>query len=390
MYILFILAVIYAFMRVQRKLYAENWDKNLYVNVAFEKNHVTEGEENVITESVINNKWLPLPFLYVNFKLEKSFKTVNMERVSSDDKFTRDDLINVLMKQSIKRKIRIQCCKRGYYGIDKFSIKTFDLFLKDKFMEEYAGQSSLTVYPKTVDTRRFRELLIQIDGEQNNENSFYDDCFQIRGCREYQPYDGMKYINWKASARTNEWKVNVFEKISNNTVFLFLNLESLGVFSQNEVLEESIRLAKSFAMTLSDKNVKSCLITNGKPKNSENYVALRQLDQGPAYVNRVDEALAAIDLSKSISGKTEAVKETFCERYCEEIMEASNQGFVILISNSHEKNLCDCMWEMKRAGKSFAWITPVESEADYEKLDVIAGNEYMWRLHYEGARELVE
>ena len=50
-------------MAFQKKIYSNNWNRDLYVNVAFEKNQVTEGEDTVIVESVINNKWLPLPFL---------------------------------------------------------------------------------------------------------------------------------------------------------------------------------------------------------------------------------------------------------------------------------------------------------------------------------------
>lgn len=74
MYIIFIFAIAYAFMAFQKKIYSNNWNRDLYVNVAFEKNQVTEGEDTVIVESVINNKWLPLPFLFINFKLENSFK----------------------------------------------------------------------------------------------------------------------------------------------------------------------------------------------------------------------------------------------------------------------------------------------------------------------------
>lgn len=389
MYIIFIFAIAYAFMAFQKKIYSNNWNRDLYVNVAFEKNQVTEGEDTVIVESVINNKWIPLPFLFINFKLENSFKTANMERVSADDKFTRNDLINVLMKQSVKKKIKIVCSRRGCYSIDSFSIKAYNLFLNEKFIEDYSGKSMLTVYPGTVDVRRFEELLKRIDGNLKNNDSFYDDCFLIRGCREYQPYDEMKYINWKATAKTGDLKVNVFDKISNSNVFIYVNLESLQVFADNEVLEESIRLAKSFAIVLSDYGMKSCVITNGKPQKSNAYVTVRKSDTGPAYLNRVDEALASIDLRKSISSKTDAVDETFSEHYCNEILENADKGFIILISNSHEKNLCSCMRELKRHRNPFIWITPVASETEFENFNTIEGNEYAWRLKYEGAEEMI-
>lgn len=90
----------------------------------------------------------------------------------------------------------------------------------------------------------------------------------------------MKYINWKATAKTGDLKVNIFDKISNSNVFIYVNLESLQVFADNEVLEESIMLAKSFAIVLSDYGMKSCVITNGKPQKSNAYVTVRKSDIG--------------------------------------------------------------------------------------------------------------
>ena len=55
MYIIFIFAIAYAFMAFQKKIYSNNWNRDLYVNVAFEKNQVTEGEDTVIVESVITS-----------------------------------------------------------------------------------------------------------------------------------------------------------------------------------------------------------------------------------------------------------------------------------------------------------------------------------------------
>jgi len=389
MYIIFIFVIAYYFNRLQKKFYADNWNNNLYVNVAFEKNQVTEGEQTAIIESVINNKWLPLPFLFINFKLGNGFKTIDMNRIAADDKFSRNDLINVLMKQSVKKRVKIVCNRRGCYSIDGFSIGAHNLFLNEKFIENYSADSSLTVYPRTVDARRFERLIRNIDGDLKNNNSLYDDPFLIRGCREYQTYDEMRYINWKATARTGNLKVNVFDKISNSNVYLYVNLECQRVFSDNEVLEESMRLAKSFSIILSDYGIKNCVITNGKPYNSDNYVVIRKLDMGAAHLNRIDEALASIDLDKSLRKKNDdSPGETFSMRYGNEIAENAQKGFVILISNSHEKELCNGMKNLKKRGRPFLWITPVSSEADFVKCSGIEGNEYMWRLNYEGSGEM--
>ena len=47
------------------------------------------------------------------------------------------------------------------------------------------------------------------------------------------------------------------------------------------------------------------------------------------------------------------------------------------------------MRELKRHRNPFIWITPVASETEFENFNTIEGNEYAWRLKYEGAEEMI-
>lgn len=389
MQILLMAVLVYGIVMLQRKLYSNNWDKELYLNVAFEDHQVHEGETTNIIETVINNKWLPLPFLYIRFKLEKSFQTVGEERIAADDKYSRDDLLNVLMKQSIKRKIKIKCAKRGKYTIDGFSVNAYNLLLDEKHMADYSCNSTLTVYPVAVDARRFEKLLKCIDGDLKNNNSLQDDPFLIRGCREYQTYDEMRLINWNATARSGELRVNILEKQANRDVYIYVNLETVGMFHNNEILEESIRLGKSFAMLFSKNGIKSCVMTNGTNGKNGRLIAVRTPDKGPAYINRVDEALAEIWLEdKTIQKTRDESEESFFALYEELLSDSARKGFIVLISNSRERHLQEYMQELKREGRPFVWIVPIATGTEYEKNPLLDGYEYAWRLSYEGAEVL--
>ena len=385
MQLLFVFLIAYILMILQRKVYIKNWDKNLYVNVSFDKNHVTEGEDTTIIESVINDKWLPLPFLFFNFKLEKGLEAVENGRIAADDKFSRNDMINVLMKQSIKKYIKIKCCKRGKYKIDNFSIQAYNLLLDRNYSSDYCADSTLTVYPGTVDARRFEQMIKKMEGDLKNNSSLQVDPFLMRGLREYQTYDEMRFINWKATAKANELRVNVLDKINNSDVYIYVNLEVIQVFPNYEILEESIRLGKTFAVALSEYGIKSCIMTNGKETKSERFIAVNNPDSGPAYLNRVDEALAEICLEKIVPQKIrEKSEESFIEYYGKEMKKNARKGFIILISNSRDSGLCTFMKNLKRERDYFAWIVPVAKGLDYEAVNGLEEYEYIWRLNYDG------
>jgi uncharacterized protein (DUF58 family) len=68
-----------------------------------------------------------------------------------------------------------------------------------------------------------------VNGVMQTKRQFLEDPFEYRGMREYQPYDDMKSINWKATAKTGDFKVNLHDFTTVRSVRIFLNLEDTGI-----------------------------------------------------------------------------------------------------------------------------------------------------------------
>ena len=55
----------------QRLLFRRLWDENLTVQISFDRDYIFCGEEANLVETIVNNKYLPLPVLEVGFDMSR-------------------------------------------------------------------------------------------------------------------------------------------------------------------------------------------------------------------------------------------------------------------------------------------------------------------------------
>ncbi|MBO5279296.1 MAG: hypothetical protein J6B06_07385 [Lachnospiraceae bacterium] len=63
-------------------VFSRMWNKNLEVTVEFTKEAVTAGMDSDLKETIVNRKWLFLPFLQVGFQTHRNLKFAEDENVS--------------------------------------------------------------------------------------------------------------------------------------------------------------------------------------------------------------------------------------------------------------------------------------------------------------------
>ena len=66
-----------------RKIYIKNWSKGIEADIEMSENVTFPGEELILTETVVNRKWLPLPMVMVKFEVDRSFLSENREKNSA-------------------------------------------------------------------------------------------------------------------------------------------------------------------------------------------------------------------------------------------------------------------------------------------------------------------
>lgn len=373
---------------LQRFLYRNFWNRNMTAELKFSKSRAVQGEVVTLLESITNRKLLPVPMLHLRFKVSRDLQFEDSRQNDVTDYYNRNELFSLLMFQRVTRRLNFRCRKRGVYTIKTASLLGSGLLMSEEYLLEFPTDTELIVYPGSVNLNRFERMFETMMGNVSTHRFLHEDPFSFRGIRDYQPGDPMKSVNWKASAKAMDFKVNVLDFTTEQRVEVYLNLnrETLGM--DNEVLEESIRLAKTFAARLAKMGMQTALYTNGLHYESHEVVCV-ETGSGDGFLELANEALAKIRLKDSAFAKIESEFDApdFCSMYGEQCRESGQEHYKIFISNYHHADFLELLESMVKQGQSISWVLPVESTVSPIQLpNLLRERTTLWSTQWEGVR----
>lgn len=338
---------------LQNYIYRKYWNKNLSVELSFSADKAVEGEELVLYETVLNKKLLPLPILKVKFKTSKYLSFQNMNNSNITDHYYRNDLLSVMMYQKFTRALPFLCSRRGYYTIHNTDAVCSDLFLTFEAVTTFDTDIHLYVYPKPVDYDSFQAPFKMMLGTVLTKRFINEDPFEFRGIREYQTYDTLKAVNWKASAKTGALKVNVNDYTSSQKVIIYLNLEPDTIWKHEDLEEESIRLAASLSLAFTAQGIPTSLHTNGRDILTHETLHV-PAGSGISHINTFNEVLARIDTTLEVPA--------FVPAFGEKCRQTGEHDYVVIISFYQKDDLAQLLKTLSESGTDFSWIIPVSKE----------------------------
>lgn len=358
MKIVYILLAAFILFRLQAVILRRNWDKGLSVNVRFDKNACTEGESAALTETIINRKKLPLPTLAVKFLINGAVRFNEMENTVITDNTYTNDIFSILGYEKIVRHHSFICEKRGVYRINRIDVISYDLFLYSKNVGTFENDTLLYVYPRLVNLSLAGIPFERIMGTLLTKKMNLEDPFEFRSIREYQPFDPMSSVNWKASAKTGDLMVNLHNYTATQEVTIFLDLESGTLKRYDTLAEESIRLAATFASLLLSKGINTEIISNGV-----DYLTDRPLyvpsGAGKSHLITINEGLARLDIQKRSVPIVKNVEHTASTHN-------ASERVYILISRVMSEELKDAFSRLAVRSSGSLWFMPLhpDMEAD--------------------------
>ena len=339
---------------LQDRLYCRFWDKNLSVSLEFSRKAAVEGEECELCERVENRKLLPLPALKVKFQVSRELQFEDEEGVSSvTDQYYRNDVLSVRPFMRHVRRLRFRCKKRGYYWINGLDVVAGTLFLSGELPRSLESETRLYVYPRLWRSPEFSRLLQRLNGEILSRRHMLEDPFEFRGIREYSPWDTMRDINWKATARTGDLKVNMKNYTAQKAVRIFVNLEDGAVMRHEELLEASIRMAAGAAADFLAQGIRTSVYTNGPDIVTGELVGM-EAASASWHMETINRGLARIDLSKRAPSFVRSLKEAALGQN-----EAAGTLFTVFISSGAQEDFQELLEECVRQGTDFCWICPI-------------------------------
>ena len=245
MVIIWIILLIGLLYIIQLFLYNKYWKAGVVTSVHFRQSAIFEGEQGVLEEVVENAKLLPIIALKVKFQTSRELKFLDTTNNVVTDNYYRNDIISVGPYRKLTRELVFTGTKRGYYTIDGMSLVGTDLFMRSHMVSETSCYTTMYVYPKPYQDAQFTLTLQQLNGEILTKKHLLEDPFEFRGIREYEPYDDMRYIHWKSTAKTGDLKViqKNYTAVKNIRIFLYLQYNTM--IQREELLENSIRMLVS-------------------------------------------------------------------------------------------------------------------------------------------------
>lgn len=334
----------------QKKVYQKVWHKNLRVRLSFQEEGIWEGQESTLSEIIENQKKLPLTMLKVKFQTDRHLLFMDTKGSRTTDKFYRNDIFHIGRMEKVTRVLRFTAGRRGYYTIREADLVASDLFLTAQYTAAIAiDHCSLYVYPKPFSHPEFRQSLKQLSGEVLAKRHLLEDPFEYRGIREYQPMDDLKSINWKATARTGEFKVNQKNYTAEKSVRIFINLEDTGILKKEDCVEASLQIATALLLLFLEQGMQVAVYCNGVDV-LHNEPCFLEAGGGIRQREAVLRAFALIDTSKPV--------RSFSELFGSRLSEASGAIMTCIVSPNIYDDFASLILQYHTHHPDMKWFLP--------------------------------
>lgn len=211
-------------MVLQSVLYQRRGLKKLTYQRSFNRTHVFAKEEVELIDQIGNQKWLPLPWVRLEAKINSKLKIHSTVDATEDNVF-HHTLLSLLPYQRITRRHKITCMQRGVYPLQTVALTVGDLLGLQEVFKLYETDVVITVYPELISFDMLPVPAQRFLGDQTVKRWIIEDPFLTVGTRDYQETDSAHRINWKASARTNQLQANIHDYTADHNLTILFNAD---------------------------------------------------------------------------------------------------------------------------------------------------------------------
>lgn len=296
----------------------------------FSKDVAYEGDKLELVEVIKNRKPLPVPWLRVESRISNNLRfgsTSGGEHDIDAERYHRSVFFMGPFRQ-ITRRHEVTCLKRGKYSAGSIALTSGDLLSYGNNSIQLQLPCELTVYPMPASESEINTLQTRWQGDLTVRRWIMPDPFLIYGIREYRDGDSMKDVHWRATARTGQMQVKVWDYTVDPRVLVILNVQNSEeqwgdlMDYEQEGIERGIRIAAALCLRALAAGVESGFASNGclqGQKDSGNTVyvpARRSFDQA----ERILDTLARMVIHR----------ESNFPRFLEEFTDPINADMLIL------------------------------------------------------------
>ena len=278
------------------------WNRVALWRVSYDRalsaHRVFVGEQIDLSVRVGNCKILPLAWIKIDDQFPAILKPAHKELSPSHIPLTGylSQHATLGAFERARWNYQLPCNQRGYFILGPARLKSGDLF--GLFEREWVSPRTdrLIVYPQILPMEDWGLPPKDPLGDTKARVPIFDDATRPRGVREYRPDDAPKHIHWRATARTGELQVKMYDPTITYQWVLFVNVATFAQAWQgvnSALLERVISLAASIANYAAEHKYPVGMIANGTwPESDQRLKILPSRD--PNHLRHILEALAAV------------------------------------------------------------------------------------------------
>ena len=372
---------------IQTIMYRRLWNKNLGTSLSFDRDVLYEGQTNELCEVIENRKYMPIPILQVKFSITRTFLFEKRNNTNVTDKYYRSDFFTIMPWQKIRRTYPFVCSKRGFYTTDGLDLICRSFFMTERMIETRKGTESVCVLPARIRHKELPDEVNNLLGETEKNLRLNEDPFTFAGIRDYQPFDNIRSINWKVTARHDNLSVNTYNTTFSKKVVLLLNVETNSMLHVDEIGEWAIKIAAHLATRFISSHIPTALYTNGTDvsavrDNPAGLIAGKNKKEKDAALSYVSvEAGADMSHIRAIEITlarlcTSSASCPFVSLMDERIGKDGQNVEYILISNYRKKEITGRFDALRSEGYSIHFIIPAMYSEERE--DEFKAERYTW------------
>lgn len=189
---------------------------------------IFRGETVTLTASLVNRKWLPLPWLEVEDQVSDRLRVLDQELLPSVRPGSTVLRLTTSVRwfERVSWTFELECPQRGSFPIGPVQLRSGELFGFFWRRERRDYLDRILVYPHIVSMEDLGFPPRHPFGDARTPWHLVTDPSRTIGIREYRPEDSFRFIHWKATARLQDLQVKLFEPTVSVQIGIFLSLDT--------------------------------------------------------------------------------------------------------------------------------------------------------------------
>lgn len=260
---------------------------------------VYETEYVDLIETVINPTFIPVFFVDIE---QYIYNQIPLEDYPVDPKKSMQyfaSRFNLWPFMKIRRKHLVKCTKRGFYRLE-----TVEIYANKK-VRYIEAPAELYVYPRVVPLTELVRPSSTQQGESITTRRIIFDPFSLNGVRDYMFGDPFNSINFKATAKTGDIKVNKRDYCSNRILMAYLNFQidtekPIPTPIYEKMMERGLSYASALIREAAYTGYRAGFAANCNLINGETYIHF-PIEHGTLHLVEILKEMAKVRPSVGVS-----------------------------------------------------------------------------------------